>query len=115
MDGDVLDALARLDRWRVIAGITGIVALLLALPVRLVTVGGGWDALGDGDFVSDTLTGPIGLATLVTILGVIGLLLVRPSHVQQGDDRTRPVGLVRRARRLRHRGTHPHEGSDVAR
>lgn len=90
-DGDVIDALAGLDRWRVIAGVTGIVALLLALPVRLVTVGGGWDALSDGDFVSDTLTGPIGAATLVTILGVLGLLLVRPSHV---NKETIALGLL---------------------
>ena len=88
---DVRDALASLDRWRVIAGITGIVALVLALPVRLVTVGGGWDALSDSEFVSDTLTGPIGVATLVTIVGVLGLLLVRPSHA---NKETIALGLL---------------------
>jgi hypothetical protein len=51
-DHGIFDALARLDHWRVIAAAAGIVGLLLALPARLVTVGGGWDALSDGDFLA---------------------------------------------------------------
>ncbi len=79
-DDGIFDALAGLDRWREIAAVTGIIGLLLALPARLVTVGGGWDALTDGSFLLDSLTGPIGVATAVTIAGTAGLVLVRPSQ-----------------------------------
>ena len=39
----------------------------------MITVGGGWDALTDGTFLGDSLTGPIGQATAATIVGAVGL------------------------------------------
>jgi copper transport protein len=70
-------AVAALDRVAVIACVVGIVGLLVALPARLVTVGGGWSSLSDTGFVADTLGGPIGVATIVSIVGLIGVLLWR--------------------------------------
>ena len=91
VDDGIVTALRRVGRWQIGAGLLGIAGLLVAFPARLVTVGGGWDALRDGGFVSDTLTGPIGMATLATIVGVLGLIAFRPSR---GGASTIVVGLV---------------------
>ena len=72
VDDGIVTALRRVGRWQIGAALLGIVGLLVAFPARLVTVGGGWDALSDGGFVSDTFTGPIGLATFATIAGASG-------------------------------------------
>jgi copper transport protein len=76
-DEAMTDALKRLDRWGRLAALIGAMALVVAFPARLVTVGGSWDALTDGSFVSDTITGPIGQATLLTVVGLLGLLIFR--------------------------------------
>ena len=76
-DDSMVDALRRLDRWGTGAALVGIVSLVIAFPARLVTVGGSWDALTDGSFVSDTITGPIGQATMLSLVGLLGLLIFR--------------------------------------
>ena len=76
-DDSMVDALQRLDHWDTVAALLGIVALVIAFPARLVTVGGSWDTLTDGSFVSDAMTGPIGQATMLSIAGLLGLLIVR--------------------------------------
>lgn len=77
-DENVVGALDRLDVWCSISALVGFVALIAAFPARLVTVGGDWSALTDGSFVTDNITGPIGLATAVTLVGLLGLVLCRP-------------------------------------
>ena len=71
------DALRRLDLWGTFAALIGALGLVVAFPARLVTVAGSWDALTDGSFVRDTITGPIGQATLVSLVGLLGLLIFR--------------------------------------
>jgi copper transport protein len=91
VDDGIVTALQRVGRWQIGAGLLGVVGILLLLPARVVTIGGGWDALSDGGFISDTLTGPIGLAMLVTIAGAVGLIAFRPSR---GGASSIVVGLV---------------------
>ncbi len=90
-DDLMVDALAKLDRWGSVAAVVGLFGLVAAFPARIVTVGGTWDALTDGSFVSDTITGPIGQATLLSALGLVGLLTFRASGRSRA---TLVVGLV---------------------
>ncbi|MET0662441.1 MAG: copper resistance protein CopC [Ilumatobacteraceae bacterium] len=76
-DDAMTDALRRLDLWGTFAALIGALGLVIAFPARLVTVAGSWDALTDGSFVRDTITGPIGQATLVSLVGLLGLLIFR--------------------------------------
>lgn len=83
-DEAVATGLVRLDGWCSISALVGFVSLLLAFPARLVAVGGEWDSLTDSSFVTDTVTGPIGQATALTLLGLLGLVLVRPHDRSTG-------------------------------
>ena len=49
------------------AAIAGVIVMVVALPLRAARVGGGLDALSDSSFVGDTLRGPLGVSTLVTV------------------------------------------------
>ena len=51
--------------------IAGVVVMVVALPLRAARIGGGLDALGDSSFISETLRGPLGVSTLVTVIGLV--------------------------------------------
>ena len=55
------------------AAIAGVIVMVVALPLRAARVGGGLDALSDSSFVGDTLRGPLGVSTLVTVIGLVVL------------------------------------------
>ena len=55
------------------AAIAGVIVMVVALPLRAARLGGGLDALSDSSFVGDTLRGPLGVSTLVTVIGLVVL------------------------------------------
>ena len=55
------------------AAIAGVIVMVVALPLRAARVGGGLDALSDSSFVGETLRGPLGVSTLVTVVGLVVL------------------------------------------
>ena len=81
-----------LPTWRGLVrglAIGGIIVMVVALPLRAAHVGGGLDALSDSSFVGETLRGPLGVSTLVTVVG----LLVLAAATGLGD-RWRPFWFV---------------------
>lgn len=71
---DVADPLRR--RWDgvvVRAAVLGAVGLIASAPFRVARVGGGLDALRDNDVIRSTLRGPIGLAMVVTVVGLFAV------------------------------------------
>ncbi len=64
-----------LDRVVGVASAVGVGGLLVALPARIVTVGGGWASLSDTSLLTDIAGGPIGQATAVSTVGVVGVVL----------------------------------------
>ena len=59
------------------------------VPLRAARVGGGLDALGDSSFVGETLRGPLGISTLVTVVGLLVLAVATGL-----GDRWRPFWVV---------------------
>jgi copper transport protein len=64
------------ERWAMVidrAAILAAAALVGALPVRIARLGGGVSALRDGDFLSESLRGPLGVSTAVTASGLLAM------------------------------------------
>ena len=83
--------------WRVLvrnAAIVGICALLVGLPARAARLGGGIDALDDGEFVAETLRGPIGMSTAVTVAALVALVALVSGRRSGRSVLLSLVGLV---------------------
>ena len=102
-------------RWAMVidrAAILAVSALIAAIPMRIARLGGGMSALADGDLLSESLRGPIGVSTAVTVSALlamtafIGLAERRWSLAWGGA-----VAGAMRTGRVRHRGAHAIAGS----
>ena len=69
--------------------IAGVIVMIVALPLRAARIGGGLDALSDSSFVGETLRGPLGVSTLVTVIGLIAVAVAAGF-----GGRRRPFWLV---------------------
>lgn len=67
------DLRRRWDGVVVRAAVLGAVGLIASAPFRIARVGGGLDALRDNDVIRSTLRGPIGLALVVTVVGLLAV------------------------------------------
>jgi copper transport protein len=64
------------DRWATVidrAAILAAAVLVAAIPLRIARLGGGMSALRDGDFLGESLRGPIGVSTAVTASGLLAM------------------------------------------
>lgn len=65
--------LDRLTRWASVVGIVGVAAVV---PLQVITVvGTGFGGVADGPAWSETLRGPVGIAAIVSILGLAGMIV----------------------------------------
>ncbi len=63
-------------RWAMVidrAAILAVSALIAAIPMRIARLGGGMSALADGDLLSESLRGPIGVSTAVTVSALLAM------------------------------------------
>ncbi len=63
-------------RWAAVidrAAVLAAAALVAAIPLRIARLGGGMSALRDGDFLGESLRGPIGVSTAVTASGLLAM------------------------------------------
>lgn len=78
------------------AAVLGSVALVAAAPLRIARVGGGLGALRDNALLGESLTGPIGVSTLVTSAALLVLagLTDRGASCRALDGLGATIGLV---------------------
>ena len=63
-------------RWAAVidrAAVLAAAALVAAIPLRIARLGGGMSALRDGDFLGESLRGPIGVSTAVTASALLAM------------------------------------------
>ena len=82
-------------RWAMVidrAAILAVSALIAAIPMRIARLGGGSSALADGDLLSESLRGPIGVSTAVTVSALLAMTALAGSPSAAGRWRgVRPV------------------------